>query len=53
MSVDYTPFEDIEVKGMPYMVFSRGQVIIKEGRFVGEIGSGKFIKRSTGVNYDQ
>lgn len=52
MPVDYTPFEDIEVQGAPHMVLSRGQVIVKEGSFVGKVGSGKFIKR-TDVNYDQ
>lgn len=49
MNVDYTPYEGMEMSGMPVHVFSRGQKVAewKEDRvhFVGEIGRGRFIKR--------
>jgi dihydropyrimidinase len=42
---DYTPFEGMEVTGWPVMTILRGKVIVKDGEFFGEKGSGKFIKR--------
>ena len=47
MRVDYSMFEGIEVTGMPSMVFSQGKVIIDGDRFLGQAGSGTFLKRST------
>lgn len=44
-NVDYTAFEGIEVKGYPIMTISRGEIIVKNGEFVGEKGRGKFVKR--------
>lgn len=44
-NVDYTPYEDIEVKGEFLYTISRGKVIAKDNEFVGEKGDGKFIKR--------
>ncbi len=49
MNVDYTPFEGMEVTGMPLMIFSRGKKIAQwngeKVTFIGEIGRGQFIKR--------
>ena len=49
MNVDYTPYEGMEVTGMPDKVFSRGKKVAEwngdKVDFVGEIGRGKFIKR--------
>ena len=49
MNVDYSPFEGMEVTGMPSVVFSRGERVAewKDDRveFVGEIGRGRFVKR--------
>lgn len=49
MNVDYTPYEGMEMTGMPSIVYSRGKRVAewKEDRvnFVGAIGRGKFIKR--------
>ena len=46
MNVDYSPYEDITVKGYPAMVLQRGKVIVKDNEFVGEDGAGQFLKRS-------
>lgn len=49
MNVDYTPYEGMEVTGMPVEVYSRGKKVSqwKNGQveFVGEKGHGKFVKR--------
>ncbi len=45
MNVDYSPYEDIKVRGYPALVLQRGKVIVKDNEFVGEVGSGQFLKR--------
>jgi dihydropyrimidinase len=49
MNVDYTPFEGVEVTGMPSAVYSRGLKVSQwngdQMEFVGEVGRGRFIKR--------
>jgi dihydropyrimidinase len=45
MRVDYSMFEGIQVKGMPRQVFSRGQLLIDNNKFVGRVGGGEFLKR--------
>ncbi len=49
MNIDYTPFEGLEVTGMPSVVYSRGQKVAQwngdQMEFVGEIGRGQFVKR--------
>jgi dihydropyrimidinase len=49
MNVDYTPYEGMEMTGMPYAVYSRGKRVAEwnDGQvaFVGEIGRGRFVKR--------
>ncbi|HXJ91382.1 MAG TPA: dihydropyrimidinase [Terriglobia bacterium] len=45
MRVDYSMFEGIKVKGVPKQVFSRGRLIIDQGKFVGKVGHGEFLKR--------
>ncbi len=42
---DWSPFEGWKLKGYPYMTISRGKVVAKEGKFVGEAGHGRFLKR--------
>ncbi len=46
MNVDYSPYEDITVKGYPALVLQRGKVIVKDNEFVGEVGTGQFLKRN-------
>ncbi len=45
-NVDYTPYEGIHLNGAPVMTISRGEVVAKDGEFVGKAGRGNFIKRS-------
>jgi dihydropyrimidinase len=49
MNVDYTPYEGMEMTGMPSVVYSRGDKVAEwngeKVEFVGKIGRGKFVKR--------
>ena len=47
MRVDYSMFEGIHVRGLPKVVFSRGRVIVQDGKFTGRAGAGEFIRRQT------
>ncbi len=42
---DYTPYEGFEVAGGVRDVFVRGEAVIREGRYVGRRGAGRFIER--------
>lgn len=44
-NVDHTPYEGYKITGFPVMTFSRGQIVAKDGEFVGKVGAGKFIAR--------
>jgi dihydropyrimidinase len=50
MNVDYTPFEGMEVTGVPEAVFSRGLKVAEwsggQMNFVGQKGHGRFVKRA-------
>lgn len=41
----YTPYEGIQVKGRVMATVSRGQIIYREGRFLGREGQGRFVAR--------
>jgi dihydropyrimidinase len=43
--VDYTPYEGIEVRGYPVMTLLRGKIIVQNGVFSGDAGSGSFVYR--------
>ena len=49
MNVDYTPFEGVEITGMPSAVYSRGAKVARwngdQMEFVGKVGHGRFVKR--------
>jgi dihydropyrimidinase len=45
-NVDYSPYEDVTVKGYPAIVLQRGKVIAKDNEFIGEVGAGQFLERS-------
>jgi dihydropyrimidinase len=47
MRVDYSPFEGREVVGAPTHVLSRGKVVVENGKYVGKMGDGRFVKRGT------
>ena len=40
---NWTPFEGVEVKGLPVMSIVRGMVIMKDGEIVSSEGHGTFI----------
>ncbi len=44
-NVDYTPYEGLELVGYPETTLLRGQVIVRDGQFVGRAGQGQFLKR--------
>ncbi|HEX9925815.1 MAG TPA: dihydropyrimidinase, partial [Anaerolineae bacterium] len=43
---DWTPYEGIHLQGWPSITISRGEVIVKDGQFLGRAGRGQFLKRS-------
>lgn len=45
MKVDYSAFEGLEIQGMPVYTISRGKIIAKDYKFIGDYSWGKFIKR--------
>jgi dihydropyrimidinase len=47
MRVDYSMFEGIKVKGAPRQVLVAGSVVIDNGKFIGKVGAGRFLKRNT------
>lgn len=46
MRVDYSMFEGFKVKGNARTVFSRGEVIVDKGRFLGRPGRGEYLRRA-------
>jgi dihydropyrimidinase len=45
---DYNAFEGWKIEGRPSVVTVRGKVTVRDGKFVGTIGRGKFLKRQPG-----
>jgi dihydropyrimidinase len=45
VNVDYNVFEGWKIEGRPSVVTVRGQVMARDGKFVGKIGHGKFLQR--------
>jgi dihydropyrimidinase len=46
MRVDYSMFEGFQVRGNARTVLSRGEVIVDGGRFLGNPGRGRYLKRA-------
>lgn len=46
MATDYNMFEGWKVKGNATKVLSRGDLVVDNGKWIGETGRGKFIKRA-------
>ncbi len=46
MNVDYSAFEGWKIQGRPSVVTVRGEVAVRDGRFVGTPGRGKFLRRT-------
>jgi dihydropyrimidinase len=45
MNLDYNGFEGMEIDGRPSVVTVRGQVAVRDGKFVGDPGRGKLLLR--------
>jgi dihydropyrimidinase len=45
VNVDYSVFEGWKIEGRPSAVTVRGEVAVRDGKFVGKIGRGKFLQR--------
>ena len=45
MRVDFSMFEGYKVRGNARQVFSRGELIVEHGKFLGKIGRGNYLKR--------
>lgn len=44
-NVDYNAFEGFPVEGRPAVVMVRGEVAVRDGRFCGTVGRGRFLAR--------
>src|SRR5947209_12101216 len=45
MNLDYNSFEGFQIEGRTHVVTVRGKVAARDGKFVGEVGRGQFLKR--------
>jgi dihydropyrimidinase len=45
MNVDHSPYDHITVRGYPVLTMQRGKIIVEDGQFVGEVGTGRFLRR--------
>jgi dihydropyrimidinase len=48
-SIDYTPYEGIEVTGWPVMTMLRGATVVDHGQLVAAKGCGTFLPRTAGL----
>jgi dihydropyrimidinase len=45
MALDYNMFEGWQVSGNTRDVYSRGELVVKDGKWIGKTGRGRFVKR--------
>jgi dihydropyrimidinase len=45
MRVDYSMFEGFQVQGNARQVFSRGELIVEKGQYIGRVGRGRYLRR--------
>lgn len=50
-NIDYCLNEGMKIKGYPIITISNGKVIVENGKFYGQKGDGKFIKRNISEKY--
>jgi dihydropyrimidinase len=43
---DWSPYEGWKLKGYPQVTISRGKIVVKDNKFVGEVGHGQFLVRN-------
>ena len=46
MRVDYSMFEGFEVKSNAEKILSRGELSVEQGKFIGRVGSGQYLRRA-------
>lgn len=46
MAVDYNALEGMKVTGEPVSVLCRGEFVVRDKKFVGKLGYGKYLKRA-------
>jgi len=46
MRCDYSMFEGFQVRGNARQVYSRGELIVENGKFLGKIGRGNYLRRN-------
>ncbi len=46
MNIDYNAYEGWEIEGRPSVVTVRGEVAVRDGKFVGTVGRGRFLRRT-------
>jgi dihydropyrimidinase len=47
---DWSPYEGFKVTGYPAITISRGQIIAQNGKFIGKLGQGRYLKRGKSQN---
>ncbi|MFH1957823.1 MAG: dihydropyrimidinase [bacterium] len=45
---DWSPFQGMKLTGYPEITISRGEIIARDGKFVGKVGRGRFVPRKPG-----
>ncbi len=43
---DYSPWEGHAISGWPVLTMLRGKIMVEDGRFLGDLADGKYLKRS-------
>jgi hypothetical protein len=52
MNIDYNAFEGWPIEGRPSLVTVRGEVAARDGKFVGTVGRGRLLQRSSKNVFD-
>jgi dihydropyrimidinase len=45
--LEYKDFVGMIIEGRPHVVTVRGQIAARDGKFVGQVGRGKFLQRES------
>ncbi|MEI4487377.1 dihydropyrimidinase [Frigidibacter sp. MR17.14] len=51
-AIGYNPYEGMELTGWARQTFLRGRMVVEDGRFLGEMGQGRFVRRADPVRPD-
>lgn len=44
-NVDYNPYEGMQIAGRPHVVTVRGEIVVREGKYIGTPGRGRLLRR--------